>query len=201
MNPLAGLVTAAALLVATSLDQQAERTQKYNQGLAYSRAAGKPLLVVGTPGRYFRAHPCGSVTLDLNPMVLRQCPQGGEVADVRAIPYPPSYFGAAFVSHVMEHLPSVEDAILAWGELHRVADQVLVAGPSPLNLIARLVPDHCLWAWQIPDGSLYIQHRELWNPSMPNSWFSEHALREAVVGPDLSLRSATPRHTQGQQVV
>lgn len=199
MIPLAGLITAGALLVATSLDQQAERTQKYNQGLAYSRAAGKPLLVVGTPGRFFRAHPCGDVTLDLNPMVLRQCPQGGLVADVREIPYPPGYFGAALASHVMEHLPSVEDAILAWGELHRVADLVLVAGPSPLNLIARLVPDHCLWAYQLPDGSLYAEHREWWNPSMPGSWFSEHPLKAAVVGTDLTLKATLSR--QGQQVL
>ena len=188
-SPVPGLLMMGTLVLATSLDQWAERNQKYAQGLAYSRAAGKPFLVVGRPKGN---HGCGDICLDLDSRVAQECPVA-LVDDVRSIPLPTGHVGAAFVSHVLEHLPSVEDAILAWGELQRVADLVLVAGPSPLSLIARLVPDHCLWAWQLPDGSLYLQHREIWNPSMPNSWIHDHPLREAVVGADLQLKAAVTR--------
>ena len=188
-NPLVGLLAVGTLVVATSLDQWAERNQKYAQGAAYSRSVGKPFLVVGRPKGN---HGCGDICLDLDSRVAQECPVA-LVNDVRSIPLPTGHVGAAFVSHVMEHLPSVEDCILAWGELQRVADVVMIAGPSPLSPIARLVPDHTLWAYQLPEGSLFIQWREIWNPSMPNSWVSDHTLREAVVAPDLTLLATTPR--------
>ena len=203
INPVVGLVTVAALVLATSLDQQAERTLKYQEGLAYSRRVGKAFLVVGTPKfmpwQPRGNHPCGDVHVDIDPRVLRECPVA-RVADVRALPFSEREFGAAATMHVLEHLPSVEDALLAWRELHRVADLVLVAGPSPLSPVARLVPDHGLWAYQLPDGSLYVEHRELWNPAMPGSWFGDHPLKAAVVGPDLVVKAATPR-PHGQHVV
>lgn len=201
INPVATLITFAALLLATSLDQQAERTLKYEQGLAYSRRAGKGFLVVGTPKfmpwQPRGNHPCGDVHVDLDPRVLRECPVA-KVADVRALPFADGEFGAVATMHVLEHLPSVEDALLAWQELQRVADLVLVAGPSPLNPIARLVPDHGLWAYQLPDGNLYVEHRSWWNPAMPGSWFSDHSLKAAVVGSDLELKAVTLRTAPSQ---
>ena len=189
--PPVGLAVTAALLLVTSVDQQNERNLKYAQGLAESRARGKPFLVVGRP-KGGHAHGCGDICLDIDPRVAQECPVV-KVADVRSIPLADGFAGAAFASHVLEHLPSVEDAMLAWRELHRVADVVLVAGPRPLNPIARMVPDHSLWCYQRRDGSLYIEHRTLWGSGMRGSCFADHPLRVAVVGTDLSVRLAIRR--------
>ncbi len=122
-------------------------------------ASGKPALVVGMPRGPFE-YPCSTgVTLDTDPQVLTDCPVGGVAADVRAIPYPAKHFGAALVSHVLEHLETIDDAALAWGELWRVADQVFIAYPRKTNLWAWMMLDHHLWVTPVSPQVLEVEER------------------------------------------
>ena len=131
-----------------------ERRKIFNQARQYADNVGKPLLVVGAPKLRFN-HPCGDVTIDISPAMARFC--NGEVADVRAIPYPDDSFGAAFCSHVLEHLATVDDAGKALDELERVADKVFVASPSKSSLSAWLNPNHHLWVTSSGDGFILEQ--------------------------------------------
>jgi len=135
----------AALEIVGFKYEDAERERLYNIALYLSTKANKPMLVVGAP--YASNYPCSpDVTLDISPVVLNQCPISGVVADIRSIPYSDKEFGAAFVSHVLEHLCSLEEVQRAWRELWRVADTVLVAYPRPTHLYGGLVSGHHLWA-------------------------------------------------------
>jgi len=146
--------------------QQEDREHKFGLAQAYADYVGKPLLVVGGPygSKGFRrafdlpAHGFGDYCLDMNP---EACDGGSEYveADVRDIPFPDKFFGAAIASHVLEHLRYVQDCIDAVNELNRVAEVVMVAYPTPDLIIASLIPDHWLWLHQ--DGNtLYVQQRK-----------------------------------------
>ena len=50
----------------------------------------------------------------------------------------------AYVSHVIEHLPTVEDAGLAMYELRRVADHVVIVSPHWFDIINQFHPGHHL---------------------------------------------------------
>ena len=151
----------AAVLTA----QQEDRDRKYELARAYADYVAKPLLVVGGPygATGFRramnlpAHGFGDVCMDVDPSACdggAQCVQ----ADIRNIPFPDKYFGAALVSHVLEHLRHAEDCIDAVDELNRVADVVLVAYPTPDSVVASLIPDHFLWLRQ--EGNiLFVEER------------------------------------------
>lgn len=128
-----------------------ERNQVFQQAREYADSQGKPLLVVGAPKFNFN-HPCGDVTIDISPNIPSSCDY--EIADVRQIPYPDNYFGAAHVSHVLEHLPTIEDAAKAMDELERVADRVFVVLPHKTSLMAWINPHHHLWV--TPSGDGYI---------------------------------------------
>lgn len=166
MNPLVfPLFIMGIHQMAAMSAQQEDRDRKYELAQAYADYVGKPLLVVGGPygAAGFRrmvnlpAHGFGDVCIDLDP---NACDGGAEYvqADVRDIPFSDKYFGAAFVSHVLEHLPTVQDCIDAVNELNRVADVVLVAYPTPSSIIASLIPDHWLWLHQ-EGNTLYVQQR------------------------------------------
>lgn len=141
----------------THATQLAERRVKYQAARDQADIVGKPLLVVGRP-KFSINHPCGDVTLDLDPRVQTECPNG-IVADVRDMPFPDGYFGAAVCEHVLEHLGSIADVQLAWQELHRVAETVFIAGPRKYSALAWFIPGHYLWVWQLDDGTLYVQSR------------------------------------------
>lgn len=112
-----------------------DRRNKFRQAQEYARSSGKPLLVVGRPGNNrIKVYTGGDVTIDLDPAVLTDCPKGGCVADVRNIPYPDGYFGAVFVSFVLDYLPSVQEFEKALAELQRVADKLIICYTLPLNL-------------------------------------------------------------------
>lgn len=134
------------------LIEQDERRKVFQQARAYADSTNKPLLVVGTPKSLFHNHPCGDVTIDINTGIVTDCDV--EEADVRSIPYPSHYFGSVYISHVLEHLPTIDDCYRALDELQRVADRVFVVTPHKTSLAAWLHPDHHLWV--LPDGDGYI---------------------------------------------
>jgi len=129
--------------VIVNLQESIERRQVYDEARAYADNTGKPLLVIGTPKFGHFHHPCGDVTVDINPEMAKYC--NTEIADIRSIPYPDRYFGAAFVSHVLEHLSTIADAYEALDELHRVADRIFIVSPHKTSFIAWIHPEHHLW--------------------------------------------------------
>jgi len=118
---------------------------KYNGWKVVERLRGdKPVLVVGAPQAPPPiGHPPGDVTIDIDPRAVENCP-GGEIADVRDIPYQDNYFSVAFVSHVIEHLPSTQDAERAMYELRRVADHVVIVSPHTYDIVNLIHPGHHL---------------------------------------------------------
>ncbi len=141
------------------LRELGERHALFAQAHESAALRGKPALVVGMP-RYPWEYACSpSVTLDLDPAVLTDCPLSGVVADIRAIPYPDSAFGAALVSHVLEHLASIDDVALAWRELWRVADEVLVAYPQKDFIVNWLAEGHHLWVTPVSPPVLDVEER------------------------------------------
>ena len=124
----------------------------------------KPLVVVG--GNYggsslfeifgFPVHGAGDICIDSNPDACKNSNflQG----DIKNIPLPNKYAGAVFCSHVLEHLPSKQDAILALSELIRISDAQFLLVPSKANLSAWLHNDHKLWLYMNGD-QLVIEER------------------------------------------
>jgi len=117
-----------------------DRARGYDRAQTAARAVDKPLLIVGAPhGQY----PCGEaaaadVVLDLDSRTARECPNFVQ-SSAESIPFPDKHFGAAYVSHVIEHCcdPKAVEA-----ELHRVADRVIVCYPRWWRLVTWLVPGH-----------------------------------------------------------
>ena len=94
---------------------------------------GKPLLNVGagTPRSslatfLFGPRLCGDVNMDISATEPVCTAENVCHGDIQAIPYPDKTFGAAFASHVVEH---VDDPRKALAELARVADEVFVVVP------------------------------------------------------------------------
>ena len=82
----------------------------------------------------------------------------GVIGDVTQIPFLDKSFGAAFASHVVEHLPTTSDAKGALAELHRVAEAVFVAYPSRQAIGAWAKREHHLWVWQ-KGNMTYLEQR------------------------------------------
>jgi hypothetical protein len=138
-----------------------DRRRIFRQAREYADSVGKSLLVVGTPKLRW-THPCGDVTIDIDPGLTQWC--NTEIADIRAIPYADQYFGAAFCSHVLEHMTTVADCCKALDELHRVAEKVFVCLPQKNSILAWINAKHHLWVKQSDDGYVIDQrgpHREL----------------------------------------
>lgn len=152
VNLLVGLLVYEGII---QVDEFMERRRVFQQARDYADKVDKPLLVVGAP-LFGINHPCGDVTIDISPEKAAMC--DGEVADIRDIPYPGGYFGAAFASHVLEHLETIEDAQIAISELHRVADRVFIVLPSQSSISAWLYPEHHLWLTPA-NGSFIIEQR------------------------------------------
>jgi len=131
-----------------------ERREVFQQARGYADSVRKKLLVVGAPKDlpWGENHPAGDVTIDISPNIDSK--HEYKVADVRKIPYPAGTFGAAYISHVLEHLPTIDDAAKALNELHRVADRVFVVSPHKSSVSAWLHPEHHLWV--TPSGDGYV---------------------------------------------
>lgn len=150
--------------VRAHVQNNVERNRAYNQAQAYALSVGKPFLVVGGPEGtnairhlfHMRAHGCGDYCLDVDAMACTGCQT--VVADVRDIPFSDSFFGAAFASHVIEHMPTVADGKKAISEMQRVADEIFVVSPSKTSLIAWIHPDHHLWVKQTAEG-VWLEQR------------------------------------------
>lgn len=142
-----------------------QKSRRYKAAVACAQRLGKPLLVAGGPwsNRKIRrwlnmpAHGDGDVCLDLERQALGGHPYG-VIADVTQIPFCDKVFGAAFASHLLEHLPTIDHAKRALSELNRVAEAVFVAYPSRQSVGAWLHRGHSLWVWQ-KGNSLYLEQR------------------------------------------
>lgn len=141
------------------ISENRDKDRKYQAASSYALERNKPLLVAGGPfgitrrRRFFgfgMAHGYGDVCLDINPRAFEGSPCG-VVADVRHIPFADKSFGAAFASHLLEHLPTTDDAKQALDELHRVAEAVFVVYPYRQSIAGWIIPDHHLWIWQKGD--------------------------------------------------
>ena len=103
------------------------------------------------------AHKSGDVNIDIIPGAIVGQPNG-VVADVVHLPFPDKTFGAAFASHLLEHLPDQAKAEAALVELERVAETVFLSYPSRQSIPAWMIRDHRLWVWQKGDV-VYLQQR------------------------------------------
>ena len=99
---------------------------------------GKPLLNVGCKRAYTDS---SDINLDIVP---REVPRFicGDIQNL--IMFDDKQFGAAYASHVLEH---VDDPDTALRELHRVDDNVFVITPIPLWPWAWFHPDHKWILW------------------------------------------------------
>jgi len=142
-----------------------DKNRKYQAATAHAAKSNKPLLVVCGPWgskpfrRWFNkpAHGFGDVCLDINRRAIRGHPCG-VIANVTHIPFTDKCFGAAFASHLLEHLPTTDDARRALDEPHRVADTVHIVCPSRQSIAGWVIVDHHLWVWQ-KGNKTYIKQR------------------------------------------
>ena len=142
-----------------------DKNRKYRAATSFAREERKPLLVAGGPwgGKRARhwlnkpAHGEGDVCLDIDRGAIDGHPCA-VVASVTHIPFSDNTFGAAFASHLLEHLPTVGDAGQALDELNRVARAVFIVYPSRQSIAGWVIPGHHLWVWQ--EGSkTYLKQR------------------------------------------
>lgn len=156
-----------------------ESYEKYDMAQEEARLRDKPLLVVGGPAgsadayndvawvqplvqakAFFqvKAHGCGDVCVDIDP---RSCDGCNYVyANIMDLPFSDKEFGAAYCSHVLEHMPDANGCQLAWSELHRVADVVFICVPPKSSLFAWMVPDHHLWVRHVGETVLEVEERD-----------------------------------------
>lgn len=142
-----------------------QKRKRYQAAVACAQRVGKPLLIAGGPwsNRKIRrwlnipAHGDGDVCLDIERCALGNHPYG-VIADVTQVPFCDKVFGAAFASHLLEHLPTIDHAKRAMDELNRVAEAVFVVYPSRQSIGAWLHRGHNLWVWQ-KGKALYLKQR------------------------------------------
>jgi hypothetical protein len=142
-----------------------QKNKRYDAAAACAREFGKPLLIAGGPwgNRGIRrwlntpAHGDGDVCFDIEQRAFEGHPCG-VIADVTQIPFSDKAFGAACASHLLEHLPTIDDAKMALDELNRVAKVVFIAYPSRQSIGAWLHRGHHLWVWQEGDA-IYFEQR------------------------------------------
>lgn len=161
-----GLAGAAAIwqLVVLVFETR-DKNRKFRAATEHAKLQTRPLLVVGGPWgsrparRFFNkpAHGDGDVCVDIDPNALYRHP-AGVVASVTHIPFGDGVFGAAFASHLLEHLPTTDNARLALAELHRVADRVFIVYPSRQSMGGWLHPEHRIWVWQKGEDT-YLKQR------------------------------------------
>ena len=142
-----------------------DKNRKYRAASAKALESKKPLLVVGGPwgGKKYRhwinkpAHGGGDVCMDIQHQAITDHPCG-IIASVTHIPFANKVFGSAFASHLLEHLPTTDDAKKALDELNRVAEAVYIVYPSRQSISGWIMADHHLWVWQ-RGNTTYVKQR------------------------------------------
>ncbi|MFC2051565.1 methyltransferase domain-containing protein [Chloroflexota bacterium] len=150
--------------LAVWLGETRDKKKRYQAARTYALERSKPLLIAGGPWgnkqarRLLKmpAHGSGDVCLDINPNAMNGHPNG-VIANVTHIPFADKSFGAAFASHLLEHVPNTDDAKKALAELNRVAEAVFIVYPSRQSLAGWLIPDHHLWVWQEGNTTYFKQ--------------------------------------------
>jgi len=151
--------------LAVWLGEIRDKNKKYQAACAYALEKNKPLLVAGGPWGYNKlrhrlkmpAHGNGDACLDINRRAIDGHPNG-VIANVTHIPFSDKSFGAAFASHLLEHLPTTDEAKQALAELNRIAEAVFIVSPSRQSIVGWLIPDHHLWVWQ-KGNTTYLKQR------------------------------------------
>ena len=151
--------------LAVWLGEIQDKNKKYRAASAYALERNKPLLVAGGPWGAKRtrhllkmpAHGNGNVCLDVNRNAIDGHPNG-VIANVTHIPFSDKSFGAAFASHLLEHLSTTDEAKQALAELSRVAEAVFIVSPSRQSVAGWIIPDHHLWVWQ-KNNTTYLKQR------------------------------------------
>ncbi len=151
--------------LAVWLGEIRDKNEKYKAASAYALARNKLVLIAGGPWGTKKArrilklpaHGNGDVCLDADRNAISSHPNG-VIADVTHIPFSNKSFGAAYASHLLEHLSTVDDAKRALDELNRVAETVFIVHPSRQSIAAWVIPDHHLWVWQ-KDDKTYLKQR------------------------------------------
>lgn len=132
-----------------------DKNRKYRAADTCAHEKAKPMLVIPGPWgikparRWFNkpAHGGGDVCLDIDRRAVYGHPCA-VVGSVTHIPFSDNTFGAAFVSHLLEHMPTTTDAVQALDELNRVADAVFLVLPSRQSIANWVIPEHKLWVWR-----------------------------------------------------
>jgi len=140
------------------------KNEKYQAALAYAKSKNKPLLIAGGPygNQLIRrllkipAHGNGDICLDIDRNAIEGHPNP-VIASVTNIPFSDKTFGAAFASHLLEHLPTTGDARQALTELNRTAEAFFIASPSRQSISGWLHPGHHIWIWQNGKTTYFIQ--------------------------------------------
>ncbi len=139
-----------------------DKNTKYKAATGQAQRSGKPMLVIGGPwgGKQYRhwinkpAHGGGDVCVDIDPNAIQGHPCGC-IASVTHIPFRDKTFGAAFASHLLEHLPNSRNAMMAMSELYRVADEVFICYPSKQSIGGWITKGHHLWINQKGDTTTF----------------------------------------------
>ena len=147
------------------LSETRDKNRKYRAASSYALKRNKSFFVVGGPWgnkaarRWFNkpAHGEGDVCMDIDRRAIDGHPYG-VIADVTHIPFSDKSFGSVFASHVLEHLPTTNEAKQALGELNRVAEAVFVVYPSRQSIAGWVIRDHHLWVWQ-KGNKTYLKQR------------------------------------------
>ena len=142
------------------LIERVDRVRAWRLAEDIANRLNKPILIVSRPkGR----HPCGSkvrgdVCIDVDPKVLRECPETGMVLSVYDVDkvFKEKQFAVAYVSHVLEHL---EYPHIALKKLLKVADHVVIVAPRKLSIAAILHPEHKWWV-HVKDNTVIFEGRD-----------------------------------------
>lgn len=151
--------------LAVLLGETWDKNRKYKVASTYALERNKPLLVAGGPWGNKRirhlikipAHGNGDVCLDIDCNAINGHPNG-VIANVTYIPFADKSFGAAYASHLLEHLSTVDDAKRALDELNRIAEVIFIAYPSRQSIAGWILPGHHLWVWQ-KGNATYLKQR------------------------------------------
>ncbi|MBA7690665.1 hypothetical protein ES703_99196 [subsurface metagenome] len=111
----------------------------FNLAKKAARITGKPLLNAGCGSAYVES---SDVNLDIVPRTVPNFVRG----DIQNLSmFQSKQFGAAYASHVLEHVEGTEGALQ---ELNRVAENVFIVTPFPLWPSAWLCPSHKWVLWK-----------------------------------------------------